>query len=79
MTCQMGSLGHRPLCQSLRLRRFLRFLSTETPSLHRHYPASLVVRAYPSPKRPGLALASCQLILTTAITALLQSPARRPC
>ena len=35
--------------QSLRPRRFLRFLSTEAPSLHRHYPASSVLRASPSP------------------------------
>ena len=42
---------------------------TEAPSLHRHYPASLVLRASPPPHtRPGLSLASCQLI-DTAITA----------
>jgi hypothetical protein len=35
--------------QSLRLRCFLRFLSTEAPSLDRSYPASLVLRASPSP------------------------------
>src|SRR5262249_37812674 len=28
---------------------FLRFLPTEAPSLHRHYPASSVLRASPSP------------------------------
>jgi hypothetical protein len=35
--------------QSLRLRRFLRFLSTEAPLLHRRYPASSLVRASPPP------------------------------
>src|ERR1019366_5889286 len=41
--------------QSLSLCRFLRFLSTEAPSLHRHYPVSTVLRASPSPHtaRPG--------------------------
>ena len=38
-----------PNRQSLRLRRFLRFLSTEAPLLDRHYPASLLVRASPPP------------------------------
>ena len=28
----------------------MRFLSTEAPSLHRHYPASSVIRASPSPQ-----------------------------
>src|SRR5216683_698585 len=42
-----GYWTHR---QSLCLRRFLRFLSTEAPSLHRHYPASSVLRASPSPQ-----------------------------
>src|ERR1019366_3689756 len=36
--------------QSLRLRRFLRFLSTEAPLLDRHYPASSLIRASPSPQ-----------------------------
>src|SRR6202521_4781166 len=47
-----GYWTHR---QSLSLRRFLRFLSTEAPSLHRHYPVSSVLRASPSPQtaRPG--------------------------
>ena len=44
------------------LRRFLRFLSTEAPSLHRRYPASLVIRASPSPQRPSLSLTRCRLI-----------------
>src|ERR671922_305263 len=35
--------------QSLRLRRFLRFLSTEALLLDRHYPASSLIRASPSP------------------------------
>jgi hypothetical protein len=41
--------------RSLCLRCFLRFLSTEAPSLHRHYPVSSVLRASPSPQtaRPG--------------------------
>ncbi len=50
------------------LRCFLRPSLTEAPSLHRRYPASSVLRTSPHPTRPGLALASCQLILT-AITA----------
>jgi hypothetical protein len=33
-----------------RLRRFLRFLSTEAPLLDRHYPASSLIRASPSPQ-----------------------------
>src|SRR5580692_1861019 len=47
-----GYWTHR---QSLCLRRFLRFLSTEAPSLHRSYPVSSVLRASPSPHtaRPG--------------------------
>ena len=47
-----GSWTHR---QSLSPRRFLRFLSTKAPSLHRHCPASSVLRASPSPHtaRPG--------------------------
>ena len=36
--------------QSLRLRRFLRFLSTEAPLLDRHYPASALIPASPSPQ-----------------------------
>jgi hypothetical protein len=36
--------------QSLRLRRFLRFLSTEAPLLDRHCPASSLLRASPSPQ-----------------------------
>jgi hypothetical protein len=36
--------------QSLRLRRFLRFLSTEAPLLPRRYPASSLIRASPSPQ-----------------------------
>ena len=48
----LGLLDSR---QSLRLRRFLRFLSTEVPFLHQHYPASSVVRTSPPPHtaRPG--------------------------
>ena len=43
----------------------LRSLPTEAPSLHRHYPASSVhYGPLRHPKRPGLALASCQLILS---------------
>ena len=38
-----------PATRSLRLRRFLRFLSTEAPLLDRHYPASSLIRASPSP------------------------------
>src|SRR4029077_14667300 len=41
-----GYWTHR---QSLSLRRFLRSLSTEAPSLHRHYPVPSVLRASPSP------------------------------
>jgi len=37
---------------------------TEAPSLHRHYPASAVLRASRHPKRPGLALAGCRLAHT---------------
>ena len=45
----------QPLPLSLSPRRFLRFLSTKAPSLHRHCPASSVLRASPSPHtaRPG--------------------------
>jgi hypothetical protein len=50
------------------LRCFLRPSLTEVPSLRRSYPASSVLRTSPPPTRPGLSLASCQLILT-AITA----------
>src|SRR5207247_9451440 len=50
----------------------LRSSLTEDPYLHRSYPASSVLREYCEPlrhpNRPGLALASCQLILI-AITA----------
>src|SRR5215469_5718583 len=42
----LGLLDSR---QSLRLRRFLRFLSTEAALLDRHYPASSLVQASPSP------------------------------
>src|SRR6266581_413767 len=38
-----GYWTHR---QSLCLRCFLRFLSTEAPSLHRHYPVSSVLRGW---------------------------------
>ena len=55
----LGLLDSR---QSLRLRRFLRLLSTEAPSLHRNYPASTVLLTSRHPKRPGLTLARCQLI-----------------
>jgi len=44
-------LAHR---QSLGPCRFLRFLSTEAPSLHQSYPASSVLRAPPHPKRPAV-------------------------
>jgi hypothetical protein len=50
--------------QSLRLRRFLRLLSTEASSLHRRYPASSVLPASRHPIRPGLTLTSCQLIVS---------------
>jgi hypothetical protein len=46
----------------------LRLSLTEAPSLRRSYPASSVLRTSPPPTRPGLSLASCQLI-PTAITA----------
>ena len=57
-------IANLPFC-----RRFLRPPSTKAPSLHRSYPASSVLRAFPAiPKRPGLSLTSCQLI-PTSITA----------
>ena len=40
---------------------FLASLSTEAPSLHRHYPASSLLRASPPPCRPKLALAGSRL------------------
>ena len=46
------AIERRDICYSrhqfLRLRRFLRFPSTEAPSLRRHYSASSVLRASPS-------------------------------
>jgi hypothetical protein len=42
----LGLIDSRP---SLRLRRFLRFLSTKAPLLDRRYPASSLVRASPPP------------------------------
>ena len=57
----LGLLDSR---QSLRLRCFLRLLPTEASSLHRNYPASTVLLTSRHPIRPGLALASCQLIVT---------------
>ena len=42
----------------------MRLLSTEAPSLHRHYPASLVLRASRHPIRPSLTLAGCRLIVS---------------
>ncbi len=36
---------------------------SEAPLLHRHYPASTLLRASPPPTRPGLALAGCPLRL----------------
>jgi hypothetical protein len=61
----LGLLDSR---QSLRLRRFLRLLPTEAPSLHRRYPVSSVLPASRHLIRPGLALTRCQLI-AAAITA----------
>ena len=39
--------------------------SPEAPSLHRHYPASSVIRASPPPCRPNLSLAGCRLARAT--------------
>src|SRR5262250_1143068 len=50
------------------LRCFLRFLSTEAPSLHRITRPHRYCEPLRHPSRPGLSLTSCQLILT-AITA----------
>ena len=49
-------------------RRFLRLPSTEAPSLHRSYRLHRYNEPLRHPIRPGLSLASCQLI-HTAITA----------
>jgi NAD(P)-dependent dehydrogenase (short-subunit alcohol dehydrogenase family) len=35
------------------------FRLTKAPSLHRHYPASSLLRTHPPPMRPGLPLAGC--------------------
>ena len=39
--------------------------SPEAPSLHRHYPASLVLQASPPPCRPNLTLTGCRLARAT--------------
>ena len=44
-----------------RSRSFGRSPGTEVPSLHRRYPASTVLRASPTPPRPGLSLAGVRL------------------
>ena len=43
----------------------MRCSRTEVPSLHRHYPASLVLRTSPPPCRPNLTLAGCRLARAT--------------
>ncbi len=53
----------------------MRCSRTEVPSLHRHYPASLVLRTSPPPCRPNLALAGCRLARATPPAGL---PVLRP-
>ena len=53
----------------------MRCSRTEVPSLHRHYPASLVLRTSPPPCRPNLALAGCRLARATPLAGL---PVLRP-
>ena len=49
--------------QSQSLCPFHQRARSEAPLLHRHYPASPLLRASPPPTRPGLALAGCPLRL----------------
>ena len=49
--------------QSQSLCPFHQRARSEAPWLHRHYPASTLLRASPPPMRPGLALAGCPLRL----------------
>ena len=53
----------------------MRCSRTEVPSLHRHYPASLVLRTSPPPCRPNLTLAGCRLARATPPAGL---PVLRP-
>jgi hypothetical protein len=46
---------------------FHHYPRTEAPSLHRHYPASTVLRASRRPNRPGLALAGCRFACTSRL------------
>ena len=49
--------------QSQSLCPFHQRARSEAPLLHRHYPASSLLRASPPPTRPGLALTGCPLRL----------------
>ena len=71
----VGLLGSSPIPRFSC--RFLRLPSTEAPSLHRNYSASWVLPLR-HPIRPGLFLASCQLI-PTAIAAGPMEPVRSYC
>ena len=53
----------------------MRCSRTEVPSLHRHYPASVVLRTSPPPCRPNLTLAGCRLARATPPAGL---PVLRP-
>ena len=53
----------------------MRCSRTEVPSLHRHYPASLVLRTSPPPCWPNLTLAGCRLAHATPPAGL---PVLRP-
>lgn len=54
-------------CQSPLPHLFRHCPRTEAPSLHRHYPASTVLRTSRHPNRPGLALVGCRLARTSRL------------
>ena len=76
---RLSRRGHRQI-HSRRLSSFPRLSTLEAPSLHRHYPASAVLRASPAPCRPGLPLAGFRLARATPPTGFpVLSPSPLPC
>ena len=75
-----GLIGSRQYPRSLS--PFLRRSRIKAPSLRRHYPASSLLRAYPPPCRPKLALAGFRLARARhrqGFPCCIHSPARACC